>query len=67
LSLAAQRLAAIGRAFDSRQVLLKRMVDYLKRRETVALEEVGSEFNLRTAEAVAKLQSLGGGSSDNWG
>lgn len=40
------------------QALADRMVDYIKARKAVALDEVAAEFGLRGAEAVARVQAL---------
>ena len=40
------------------EAALERMAAYLRRRKTVALEELAAEFGVRTAEAVARVRAL---------
>lgn len=40
------------------EALLNRMVDYIKHRKMVALEELAAEFSIRTADAISKVQAL---------
>ena len=37
---------------------LTRMIEYLQKRKTAALEEVAAEFGLRTADVISKVQAL---------
>lgn len=43
---------------EAGEAQLTKMVEYLQRRKTAALEEVAAEFGLRTAEVVTKVQAL---------
>lgn len=38
--------------------LLDRMVEYIKKRKTVAMEDVAAEFNLKVVDAISRVQSL---------
>lgn len=40
------------------EALLTRLVEYICRRKTVAMDEVGAEFGLRTADAIQRVQAL---------
>lgn len=40
------------------EALLTKMVEYLKARKTVALEELAAEFGMRTGDVVTKVQGL---------
>ena len=54
-------LEAAGEEILSREAgeaQLSKMVEYLQRRKTAALEEVSAEFGLRTSEVVTKVQAL---------
>lgn len=43
---------------EQTEVLMARMVDHLKARKTVPVDELAAEFGLKTVDAVAKLQAL---------
>ncbi|KAL4527343.1 hypothetical protein Ndes2526B_g08958 [Nannochloris sp. 'desiccata'] len=43
---------------EAGEAQLARMVEYLQKRKTAALEEVAAEFGLRTAEVISKVQAL---------
>ncbi|XP_006816412.1 uncharacterized protein LOC100370458 isoform X2 [Saccoglossus kowalevskii] len=40
------------------QSLLKEFIDYIKNKKVVILEELGAQFNLRTQEAINRVQDL---------
>ena len=40
------------------QALEARFVDYIRRRKTVALDELAAEFGMRTQEVIARVQGL---------
>lgn len=40
------------------QALQSRFVDYIRRRKTVALDELAAEFGMRTQEVIKRVQEL---------